>query len=88
MPRGLASFILPSFLMFLPPASAQTMVVPKSIHAEEVPPIPASLSAALNRYQNIRVARFQDWDDSKGGRAMIGSRRASTSWESPTSSAS
>src|SRR5436305_2250492 len=70
MPRGLAFFILPSFLIFLTPASAQTVAVPESIHAEGVPPIPASLSAALNRYQNIRVASFQDWDDSKGGRAM------------------
>ena len=70
MPRGLAFFSLTAFLIFLAPASAQTMAVPESIHAEGVPPIPASLSAALNRYQNIRVASFQDWDDSKGGRAM------------------
>ncbi|MDR3634702.1 MAG: S9 family peptidase [Isosphaeraceae bacterium] len=35
--------------------------VPDSIVAEGVPPIPAELSNALNRYQNTRTASFQGW---------------------------
>lgn len=35
--------------------------VPDSIAAEGVPPIPAELSSALNRYQNTRAASFQGW---------------------------
>jgi dipeptidyl aminopeptidase/acylaminoacyl peptidase len=70
MPRRLAFLSLTAFLIVLTPTSGQTVPVPETIHAEGVPPIPASLSAALNRYQNIRTASFQDWDDSKGGRAM------------------
>jgi dipeptidyl aminopeptidase/acylaminoacyl peptidase len=45
------------------PAPGQTTAVPESIRAEGVPAVPASLSAALNRYQNIRSAAFQGWDD-------------------------
>jgi dipeptidyl aminopeptidase/acylaminoacyl peptidase len=35
--------------------------VPDSIVAEGVPPIPAELSRALNRYQNTRTASFHGW---------------------------
>jgi len=48
------------------PAHGQALPVPESIRAENVPPIPTSLSTALNRYQNIRSVSFQDWDDSRG----------------------
>jgi dipeptidyl aminopeptidase/acylaminoacyl peptidase len=34
---------------------------PDTIRAQGVPPIPASVQQALNRYQNIRTASFQDW---------------------------
>ncbi len=34
---------------------------------EDIPPVPAGLSADLNRYQNIRTANFSGWtEDSKG----------------------
>jgi dipeptidyl aminopeptidase/acylaminoacyl peptidase len=45
----------------LSPAAPPTLSVPDTIKADGVPPIPASLSEALNRYQNIRSATFQDW---------------------------
>jgi dipeptidyl aminopeptidase/acylaminoacyl peptidase len=53
-------------------ASAQepTIPVPDSIRAEGVPPIPKSLAAELSRYQNIRGASFQGWDDEAGKRAV------------------
>jgi dipeptidyl aminopeptidase/acylaminoacyl peptidase len=41
----------------------QTVPVPPSIRAEGVPPLPAAIARALVRYQNIRSASFQDWDD-------------------------
>jgi dipeptidyl aminopeptidase/acylaminoacyl peptidase len=57
-------------LLWIPVLShAQTMPVPESIHAEGVPPVPRSLVTALNRYQNIRSASFEDWDGS-ADRAM------------------
>jgi dipeptidyl aminopeptidase/acylaminoacyl peptidase len=59
-------------------AHAQTVAVPESIHAEGVPPIPASLSAALNRYQNIRPASFQAWDDTRDRAMYITTRFADT----------
>ena len=40
---------------------APTLPVPDTIRAEGVPPIPASVGRALNQYQNIRTATFQDW---------------------------
>ena len=59
-------------------ARGQTVPVPESIRAEGVPPIPASLSTALNRYQNIRSASFQDWDDTRGRAMYITTRFADT----------
>jgi len=41
------------------PAPAQE--VPDSILAEGVPAVPKELALELNRYQNIRLAGFQDW---------------------------
>jgi len=40
-------------------ASGQT--IPDSIAAEGVPEVPRDLGRKLGRYQNIRVAQFQDW---------------------------
>ncbi|MDR3622490.1 MAG: prolyl oligopeptidase family serine peptidase [Paludisphaera borealis] len=60
------------------PASGQTTAVPDSIRAEGAPAIPASLSAALNRYQNIRSASFQGWDDTKPRAVYITTRFADT----------
>lgn len=54
----------------LSPAQEPTIPVPDSIRAEGVPPIPRSIAAALNRYQNIRSAAFQGWDDEAGKRAV------------------
>jgi len=59
-------------------AHAQSIPVPESIRAEGVPPIPASLSATLNRYQNIRPASFQDWDDTRDRAMYITTRFADT----------
>ncbi|WP_337175979.1 S9 family peptidase [Paludisphaera sp.] len=51
-------------------AQEPTIPVPDSIRAEGIPPIPASLAAELNRYQNIRSASFQGWDDEEGKRGV------------------
>lgn len=51
-------------------AEEPSIPVPDSIRAEGVPPIPRSIAAALNRYQNIRSAAFQGWDDQDGKRAV------------------
>ncbi len=56
----------------------QTIPVPESIRAENVPPIPTSLSTALSRYQNIRSVSFQDWDDSRGRAMYVSTRFADT----------
>jgi dipeptidyl aminopeptidase/acylaminoacyl peptidase len=57
------------------PARAQekgpTIPVPDTNRAEGVPPIPASVSQALNRYQNIRSASFQDWASDGSGMYVI-----------------
>ena len=34
---------------------------------EDIPPIPASVVNDLNRYQNVRAAGFQDWDEDGEG---------------------
>ncbi len=36
-----------------------------------MPPIPASVGEALNRYQNIRSASFQDWASDGSGMYVI-----------------
>jgi len=46
---------------FAVPALAPAQEVPDSIAAEGVPPVPKELAEELNRYQNIRLASFQDW---------------------------
>jgi Tol biopolymer transport system component len=45
--------------------------VPDSIRAEGVPPVPAGVRQALNRYQNIRSASFQDWSFDGSGMYII-----------------
>src|SRR6516165_2329900 len=45
--------------------------VPETIRAQGVPPIPASVRQALNRYQNIRSATFQDWASDGSGMYII-----------------
>jgi hypothetical protein len=79
MPRGFAFFSLAALQLILSvQAPAQTVPIPESIRAEGVPPVPASLAAALNRYQNIRSAGFQDWDDAKGRAVYVTTRFADT----------
>src|SRR5262245_48675016 len=48
-----------------------TIPVPETTRAESVPPIPASVREALNRYQNIRSATFQDWASDGSGMYII-----------------
>jgi dipeptidyl aminopeptidase/acylaminoacyl peptidase len=43
-------------------ADAPALAVPDTIRAEGVPPVPAAVGQALNRYQNIRSAGFQGWN--------------------------
>ena len=45
--------------------------VPDTIRAEGVPPVPAAVRQALNRYQNIRSASFQDWASDGQGMYII-----------------
>jgi dipeptidyl aminopeptidase/acylaminoacyl peptidase len=68
-----------SILVFLPAAAgAQEVPVPESIRAEGLPPVPVSLRAALNRYQNIRSATFQGWDDTRDREMYVTTRFADT----------
>src|SRR3954454_9505593 len=78
MPRVLIILALASFAIPENPCSAQTVPVPESIRAEGVPPVPSALTKALNRYQNIRSASFQDWDDAKGRAMYVTTRFADT----------
>lgn len=48
-----------------------TIPVPDTIRAEGVPPMSASVQVALNRYQNIRSASFQDWASDGSGMYVI-----------------
>jgi hypothetical protein len=59
-------------------ARGQADPVPETICAANVPPIPAALSTALNRYQNIRSASFQDWDDTRDRAMYVSTRFADT----------
>ena len=52
-------------------AAPPVLPVPDTIKAEGVPPIPLTLSEALNRYQNIRSASFQDWAADGSGMYII-----------------
>ena len=78
MPRGLVISSSWRLLILASPSAAQTVPVPESIRAEGVPPVPAALASALNRYQNIRSASFQDWDDAKGRAMYVTTRFADT----------
>lgn len=66
-----ATFLALLAVAGLAPAQEPTVPVPDTIRAEGVPPIPRSIAAALNRYQNIRSAAFQGWDDEEGQRAVF-----------------
>lgn len=78
MLRGPAIFMLVLLTTMPLLARGQTVPVPESIRAEDVPPIPSSLSTALNRYQNIRSASFEDWDDTRGRAMYVTTRFADT----------
>jgi dipeptidyl aminopeptidase/acylaminoacyl peptidase len=53
------------------PVFGQTVPIPDTIRADNVPPVPASVRQALNRYQNIRSASFQDWASDGSGMYII-----------------
>jgi dipeptidyl aminopeptidase/acylaminoacyl peptidase len=72
---GKLLFSLTVILAVTVAAHGQTLPTPDTIRAEGVPPVPASLRQALNRYQNIRSASFQGWD-STGRRMYITTRFA------------
>jgi dipeptidyl aminopeptidase/acylaminoacyl peptidase len=82
MPRVLALLCLATYALLGFPCGAQTVPspipVPESIRDEGVPPVPSGLAAELNRYQNIRSASFQDWDDAKGRAMYVTTRFADT----------
>jgi dipeptidyl aminopeptidase/acylaminoacyl peptidase len=78
MPRVLAVLALAAYGFLDIPSQAQTVPIPESIRAEGVPPVPSGLAAELNRYQNIRSASFQDWDDAKGRAIYVTTRFADT----------
>ncbi len=56
----LATAALPATAQTSPAASVQTRQV-GTARLENVPPIPADVSAAVQRYQNYRAATFRDW---------------------------
>jgi dipeptidyl aminopeptidase/acylaminoacyl peptidase len=78
MLRGLTIYllVLPTFATSV--ARGQTVPVPESIRSADVPPITSALYTALNRYQNIRFASFQDWDDTRPRAMYITTRFADT----------
>ena len=57
-----------SLLLALAPA-AQGQSVPDMIAVDGVPEVPRDLAGKLSRYQNIRIAQFQDW--LADGRGML-----------------
>src|SRR4051812_42136815 len=71
LPWGLALFLSAA-------ACAQDVPVPESIRGEGLPAVPAALRAALSRYQNIRSASFQDWDDTRDREMYVTTRFADT----------
>ncbi|WP_165066331.1 S9 family peptidase [Paludisphaera rhizosphaerae] len=79
MPR-VSTFMLSVLLAFANLVSAQepTLPVPESIRAEGLPAIPQSIASALNRYQNIRSASFQGWDEGAARSMYITTRFADT----------
>lgn len=73
MKRGPFVFGLTMALVAFSPSRAQepAIPVPDTIRVQSVPPIPASVSRALNRYQNIRSASFQDWASDGSGMYIL-----------------
>ncbi len=60
------------FAIFAPVRAQEPAIpVPDTIRVEGVPPIPATVRTALNRYQNIRSASFQDWASDGSGMYII-----------------
>ena len=49
------------FLLGIATGVALGQGVPETIRAEGVPDVPRTLTKRLAKYQNVRVARFQDW---------------------------
>ena len=49
------------FVLAAAPGSVSGQTAPDSIVADGVPAVPAELVRELSRYQNIRLASFQDW---------------------------
>ena len=73
MKRGAFFFGLTMVLAASSTSRAQepAIPVPDTIRVEGVPPIPAAMRKALNRYQNIRSASFQDWASDGSGMYII-----------------
>jgi dipeptidyl aminopeptidase/acylaminoacyl peptidase len=73
MKRGVFLFGLTMALAVYSPTQAgePAIPVPETIRVQGVPPIPASVGKALNRYQNIRSASFQDWASDGSGMYII-----------------
>lgn len=57
--------------------AAATPEIPDFIAVQDVPPIPSTVMEELNRYQNIRLAAFQDWAP-EGRQILIGTRFGDT----------
>src|ERR1700730_1642721 len=73
--RGLGGCVGLSIAVDLSAAAAGS--VPESIEARDVPQIPTRVVEDLNRYQNIRLASFQDWSFGNHG-ILILTRFANT----------
>ncbi len=58
--RGVVAIAL-LLLLFADHQPAAGGVIPETIEAVGVPEIPGELVESLERYQNVRVAQFQDW---------------------------
>jgi len=73
MKRGLClSWLILILIVGIPArGDGPAIPIPETIRAQGVPPIPASVRQALNRYQNIRSASFQDWASDGSGMYII-----------------
>jgi dipeptidyl aminopeptidase/acylaminoacyl peptidase len=73
MKRWSSLCCLPMVLVISLPARGQgpALPVPDTIRAQGLPTVPASLRQALNRYQNIRSASFQDWEANGQGMYIL-----------------
>jgi dipeptidyl aminopeptidase/acylaminoacyl peptidase len=67
MRRGLGIVLVLGATVVMAADVSKTVVNNGNLILEDVPPIPAKIVAALNRYQNVRSASFRAWTEDGSG---------------------